>query len=143
VVMGLKYACSLETGIDTHRFREMSLFVAKASARPLSVSKPVVGERVFAHESGLHADGVIKDPRNYEGFDPAEVGMTRSIVIGKHSGTGGLIERYRSMGIAIDRSRAGSLLARTRAMSCKRKRDLSNCELIGVYFENETLPKAA
>lgn len=143
VVMGLKYACSLETGIDTHRFREMSLFVAKASARPLPVSKPVVGERVFAHESGLHADGVIKDPRNYEGFDPVEVGMTRSIVIGKHSGTGGLIERYRSMGIAVDRSRAESLLTRTRAMSCKRKRELSNCELIGVYFENEALPEAA
>lgn len=143
VVMGLKHACGIETGIDTHRFREMSLFVAKASHRPLSVSKPVVGERVFAHESGLHADGVIKDPHNYEGFDPAEVGLTRSIVIGKHSGTGGLIERYRSMGIQLDRPRAETLLGMTRAMSCKRKRDLSNCELMGIYLENESLPKAA
>ena len=50
VVMGLKHACAIDTGIDTHRFREMSLFVAKASNRPLPVSKPVVGERVFAHE---------------------------------------------------------------------------------------------
>jgi len=143
VVMGLKHACNLETGIDTHRFREMSLFVAKASHRPLSVSKPVVGERVFAHESGLHADGVIKDPHNYEGFDPAEVGLTRSIVVGKHSGTSGLIERYRSMGIAIDRKRAEPMLEMTRAMSCRRKRDLSNCELMGIYLENEALPKAA
>src|SRR5512138_1833481 len=120
VVMGLKHACGIDTGIDTHRFREMSLFVAKASHRPLPVSKAVVGERVFAHESGLHADGVIKDPRNYEGFDPAEVGLARSIVVGKHSGTGGLIERYRSMGIAIDRTRAVALLDRARAMSCRR-----------------------
>ena len=143
VVMGLKHACSIETGIDTHRFREMSLFVAKASHRPLSVSKPVVGERVFAHESGLHADGVIKDPHNYEGFDPAEVGLIRSIVIGKHSGTGGLIERYRSMGIAIDRSRAVPLLEKTRAMSCRRKRDLSNSELMSLYLQKAALPKAA
>lgn len=143
VVMGLKHACGIETGINTHRFREMSLFVAKASQRPLSVSKPVVGERVFAHESGLHADGVIKDPHNYEGFDPAEVGLTRSIVVGKHSGTGGLIERYRSMGIRVDRPRAEALLEKTRALSCRRKRDLSNCELMGIYLENETLPKAA
>jgi homocitrate synthase NifV len=143
VVMGLKHACGRETGIDTHRFREMSLFVAKASHRPLSVSKPVVGERVFAHESGLHADGVIKDPHNYEGFDPAEVGLTRSIVIGKHSGTGGLIERYRSMGVALDRAHAEPLLERTRAMSCRRKRDLTNCELMAIYIENETLPRAA
>ena len=143
VVMGLKHACAIETGIDTHRFREMSLFVAKASDRPLSVSKPVVGSRVFAHESGLHADGVIKDPHNYEGFDPAEVGLTRSIVVGKHSGTGGLIERYRSMGIVVARKQAETLLVRTRAMSCKRKRDLSNCELMAIYLGEETLPKAA
>lgn len=143
VVMGLKHACGLETGINTHRFREISLFVAKASQRPLSVSKPVVGERVFAHESGLHADGVIKDPHNYEGFDPAEVGLTRSIVVGKHSGTGGLIERYRSMGIYLDKKLAEALLERSRAMSCKRKRDLTNCELMSIYFENENLPKAA
>jgi len=143
VVMGLKHACGIETGIDTHRFREMSLFVAKASQRPLSVSKPVVGERVFAHESGLHADGVIKDPHNYEGFDPAEVGLTRSIVVGKHSGTGGLIERYRSMGIVIDRSRAVALLEKTRAMSCRRKRDLSNSELLSLYLQKPVLPRAA
>lgn len=143
VVMGLKHACGIETGIDTHRFREMSLFVAKASDRPLSVSKPVVGSRVFAHESGLHADGVIKDPHNYEGFDPAEVGLTRSIVVGKHSGTGGLIERYRSMGVYIGRSQAEPLLVQTRAMSCKRKRDLTNCELMSIYLGEEALPKAA
>jgi len=143
VVMGLKHACAIETGIDTHRFREMSLFVAKASHRPLSVSKPVVGERVFAHESGLHADGVIKDPHNYEGFDPAEVGLERSIVVGKHSGTSGLIERYRSMGIIIDRIQAEPMLERARAMASKRKRDLSNCELRGIYQGDDTLPKAA
>ena len=143
VVMGLKHACGIETGIDTHRFREMSLFVAKASDRPLSVSKPVVGSRVFSHESGLHADGVIKDPHNYEGFDPAEVGMSRSIVVGKHSGTGGLIERYRSMGIVVDRKRADPLLVKTRAMSCTRKRDLTNSELMAIYRGEETLPKAA
>ena len=143
VIMGLKHACDIETGIDTHRFREMSLFVAKASQRPLSVSKPVVGERVFAHESGLHADGVIKDPRNYEGFDPAEVGLTRSIVIGKHSGTGGLIERYRSMGIVMNRKLAEPLLIKTRIMSCKRKRDLTNCELMAIYLGEETLSMAA
>ncbi|NTW99983.1 MAG: homoaconitate hydratase, partial [Geobacteraceae bacterium] len=143
VVMGLKHACGIETGIDTHRFREMSLFVAKASDRPLSVSKPVVGSRIFAHESGLHADGVIKDPHNYEGFDPAEVGLTRSIVIGKHSGTGGLIERYRGLGITVGRKLAEPLLEMARATACRRKRDLSNRELMDIYLENEPLLKAA
>ncbi len=143
VVMALRHACGLESGIDTHRFREMSLFVAKASHRPLPVSKPVVGERVYAHESGLHADGIIKDPRNYEGFNPAEVGMTRSIVVGKHSGASGLMERYQGLGITMERSRAELLLVRARAMAGKRKRDLTSCELMALYLEPEILPAAA
>jgi homocitrate synthase NifV len=143
VVMALRHACGLESGIDSHRFREMSLFVAKASHRPLPVSKPVVGERVYSHESGLHADGIIKDPRNYEGFNPAEVGMARSIVVGKHSGASGLIQRYEAMGITIDRRRAEPLLVRARAMAGKRKRELTNCELMALYLQPETLPTAA
>ena len=143
VVMGLKHACGIDTGIATHRFRKISLFVAKASHRPLPVSKPVVGERVFAHESGLHADGVIKDPHNYEGFDPAEVGLERQIVVGKHSGTSGLIERYRSMGVTVGRTQAETLLEKARAMSGKRKRDLSNCELMAIFLGEDHLPKAA
>jgi homocitrate synthase NifV len=143
VVMGLKHACAIDTGIDTHRFREMSLFVAKASNRPLPVSKPVVGERVFAHESGLHADGVIKDPHNYEGFDPAEVGLERHIVVGTHSGTSGLIERYRGMGIVMGRPEAELLLVRARSLSRRCKRALSDRELSEIYFEQGGLPKAA
>jgi homocitrate synthase NifV len=143
VVMGLKHACGIDTGIDTHRFREMSLFVAKASQRPLPVSKPVVGERVFAHESGLHADGVIKDPHNYEGFDPAEVGLERHIVVGTHSGTSGLIERYREMGIVMGRPEAELLLVRARNLSRRCKRDLSDRELAGIYFEQGGLKRAA
>lgn len=143
VVMGLKHACGIETGIDTHRFREMSLFVARASHRPLSVSKPVVGERVFAHESGLHADGVIKDPHNYEGFDPAEVGLERSFAVGKHSGTSGLIERYRSMGITVSRREAQPMLDRVRTMASWRKRDLSNRELMAIYLGNASMATAA
>lgn len=143
VVMGLRHACGIETGIETHRFRELSLFVAKASQRPLPVSKPVVGERVFAHESGLHADGILKDPHNYEGFDPAEVGMTRSILVGKHSGTSGLIERYRSLGILLGRPEAESLLVRARQLAQRRKRDLSDRELGELYFETAGLRRAA
>lgn len=143
VVMGLKHACAIETGIDTHRFRELSLFVAKASHRPLSVSKPIVGERIFAHESGLHADGVIKDPHNYEGFDPTEVGVERIIAIGKHSGSSGLIERYSSMGVVVDRPEAARLLDLARVMSGKRKRDLNDGELMAIYLDTAALHKAA
>jgi homocitrate synthase NifV len=129
VVMGLKLACGIDTGIDTHRFLEVSRFVARASQRPVSPWKPVVGERVFSHESGLHTDGVIKNPKNYEGFAPEEVGLTRHLVVGKHSGTSGLVERYREMGIAISRKEAVCLMEQVRAIAQRMKRPLSDRDL--------------
>jgi homocitrate synthase NifV len=133
VVMGLKHACGVDAGIDTHRFVEISRFVAKASHRPVPAWKPVVGERVFAHESGLHADGVIKNPRNYEGFDPAEVGLVRQIVVGKHSGTTGLVERYRELGLVVSRKEAVSLIEQVRAIAQRMKRPLNDAELRRLY----------
>jgi len=133
VVMGLRHACSLETGIASHRFRELSLLVSRASRRPLPPWKAVVGESVFAHESGLHTDGVLKNPANYEGFDPAEVGLSRSIVVGKHSGSSGLIDRYRAMGIAVSRSEAIHLVDRVRKVAQRTRRPLTNEQLLRLY----------
>ena len=133
VVMGLKHACGIDPGIDTHRFVEISRFVGKASHRPVPEWKAVVGERVFSHESGLHADGVLKNPRNYEGFDPAEVGLSRHMVVGKHSGTSGLVERYKTMGIVIDRKDAVCLMERVRSIAQRMKRPLSDRELRKLY----------
>ena len=133
VVMGLKHASGIDTGIDTHRFRELSLFVSKASHRTLPAWKAVVGESVFAHESGLHTDGVLKHPGNYEGFDPAEVGLCRKIVVGKHSGSSGLIERYKDMGIAVSRLEAIHLMEKVRAIAQQTRRPLNNKQLIKLY----------
>src|SRR5665811_574050 len=70
IVMALKYLENIDLGINTSRFREISEYVAKASARAVPVWKAIVGTNVFAHESGIHADGVLKNPINYEVFEP-------------------------------------------------------------------------
>jgi len=143
VVMGLKHACGIETDVETHRFRELSLMVARASRRELPSWKAVVGSRVFAHESGLHADGVLKDPHNYEGFDPAEVGLSRQIVVGKHSGASGIVERYRGLGIVLSRDDATLLLPAVRHAALRHKRDLADHELMNIYLRGAALLKAA
>jgi len=143
VVMALKHACGIDPGIDTHRFVELSRFVARASHRPVPDWKAVVGERVFSHESGLHADGVIKDPKNYEGFDPAEVGLRRHLVVGKHSGTSGLVERYRELGIVISRKEAVCLMEQVRAIAQRMKRPLSDRELRRLHKSGVFTMKAA
>jgi len=132
VVMGIKLACGMDLDIQTHRFHEISRFVGRASGRPVPDWKPVVGKRVFSHESGIHADGVIKDPRNYEGFDPAEVGLSRYLVLGKHSGASILMERFRELGITLSRYEAAGLMERVREKSQEVRRPLKNRELRGL-----------
>jgi len=133
VVMGLKLACGMDPGIETHRFHEISRFVGKASGRPVPDWKPVVGKRVFSHESGVHVDGVMKNPGNYEGFDPSEVGLSRYIVLGKHSGTNSLIERYRGLGISVSREEAVRLMDRVREKAQQVRRPLRDGELRKLY----------
>lgn len=136
VVMALKVSCGIDPGIETHRFREISRFVGRASHRPVPAWKAVVGDSAFAHESGIHADGVIKNPKNYEGFDPSEVGLVRQLVVGKHSGTSGLLERYRILGITLSREAAAFLLDKARNLAERRKRPLSDTDLMRLHEES-------
>jgi len=142
VVMALKVSCGIDTGIDTHRFREISRFVGRASHRPVPAWKSVVGDRVFAHESGIHADGVIKNPKNYEGFDPGEVGQRRMLVIGKHSGSRGVMERYGNLGIELSNEQAAMLLDSARNFAGKFKRALTDSDLLRLH-ERLCTPQAA
>ncbi len=132
VVMALKYACGIDLQIDTSRLVELSKLVSTASCRPVPEWKAVVGEKVFSHESGLHADGVLKYSGNYEGYDPAEVGLTRHMVIGKHSGRHILRQRLQMLKVdprAID---IDAVLAGVRSVSQTRKRAVSDQELLGL-----------
>jgi homocitrate synthase NifV len=133
LVMALRVACGMNTGIDTEHFRELSRLVGRASHRPVPAWKAVVGDRIFAHESGIHADGVIKDPHNYEAFAPEGVGLRRSIVVGKHSGTSGLMDRYQRLGIALSRHEAVLLLDGVRSQAERHKRSLSDRDLMRLY----------
>ncbi len=87
IVMALKYVCHKPIAYNTSKLKESCEYVSRASGRILPIWKSVVGSNMFAHESGIHADGAIKNPRTYEAFDPEEIGLERQIVIGKHSGS--------------------------------------------------------
>lgn len=137
VVMALKVACGIDAGIDTRRFQSVSRLVGRASNREVPPWKAVVGERVFSHESGLHADGVLKDPKNYEGFTPEEVGLKRHIVAGKHSGTNGIVESYRQIGIPITREEAQELMDKVRSTAQRIKGALAPVDLLKLHQGRE------
>jgi len=133
VAMALKHACQIDPQLDTSRFVELSRYVGEASGRPVPAWKAVVGEKVFSHESGLHADGVLKNPHNYEGYDPAEVGLSRHMVIGKHSGRHGLQDRLAKLGISLGSQQLVIFLEQVRAFAQSNKRPLSDRELVHLY----------
>ena len=133
IVMALKYLENIDLGINTSRFRELSEYVAKASARAIPIWKSIVGTNVFAHESGIHTDGVLKNPKNYEAFEPTEVGLTRQIVVGKHSGSHTILHKFKEFGIDLTDGESNEILALTRAMSVDLKRPLFDKELMYIF----------
>jgi homocitrate synthase NifV len=136
VVMALRHLYGVDLGIETRRFREVSEYVAMASQRAIPIWKAIVGSNVFAHESGIHTDGILKNPSNYEAFSPEEVGLQRQIIIGKHSGSKALIHKFNvEFGIELDADTASRLLERVRATAVELKRLLFDKELMLLYKE--------
>ncbi|PPD24303.1 MAG: homocitrate synthase [Methylomonas sp.] len=114
VVVGLKQLYGIETGICLHAFPALSEQVAQASGDSIGSRKSLVGKNVFSHEAGIHVDGLLKDPKNYQGVDPAIVGRSHQLVLGKHSGTQGVIYAYQQLGISISKTQAQALLQQVR-----------------------------
>lgn len=85
------YIEKIEPKIDIKKIVELSKIVEKYSGIKLSKNKPIVGDMVFSHESGIHVDGLLKDRRNYEFIKPEDIGREMRILFGKHSGKQALI----------------------------------------------------
>jgi homocitrate synthase NifV len=134
VVMALKHLFGVELNFATERFVEVSQFVARASGRILPSWKSIVGSNMFAHESGIHADGALKNPLTYEVFKPEDVGSERQIVIGKHSGTAAIKYKFlNEYGKLISDEEAEEMLKRVRALAVDMKRSLFDKELVYIY----------
>jgi len=114
VVLGLKKLHGIDTGIDLKGFPALSRQVAAASGRAVPWQKSVVGAGAFTHEAGIHVDGLLKHPDNYQGFDPREVGQAHRIVLGKHSGSRAVQVVYGDLGIDVAEVEAQALLPHIR-----------------------------
>ena len=136
VAMALKYLGNYDLGFKTGMFRDLADYVSSASGRELPAWKAIVGSNMFAHESGIHADGAIKNPITYEVFTPEEVGLTRQIVIGKHSGSNAIANKFAEYGIHLEEGEANEILEKVRSMAVELKRSLFDKELVYIYEEH-------
>ncbi len=85
-------------------------------------NKAIVGRNAFAHEAGIHQDGMLKEPRTYEIMRPEDVGWAKTdLVLGKHSGRAALSERCRSLGYSLSAEQIQSLFGRFKALADHKK----------------------
>ncbi|MGB5830878.1 MAG: homocitrate synthase [Thiohalocapsa sp.] len=130
VVMGLKHVHGVDTGIDLAHFDALSRLVAQSSGRPVGWHKSLVGDGAFTHEAGIHVDGLLKDPMNYQGVDPAEVGRMHRLVLGKHSGRHAVQLAYEQLlATPIDADQAERVLSLVRRFVTETKRSPGSGDL--------------
>lgn len=106
VVMALRTradAFGVSTGIDTTRIMAASRTLAQVTNSPPPRNKSIVGANAFAHESGIHQHGILKNRETYEIMKPEDIGLaTDGIVLGKHSGRHALVARAKALGFALE-----------------------------------------
>src|SRR5438034_3547695 len=99
LVLALEALYGYDTGTDSSRIYELSQLVETLSGIPVGMHQPLIGHNAFAHESGIHAHGVIKHTATYEPIQPEKLGRQRTFVFGKHTGSVAVAEKLRSRSV--------------------------------------------
>lgn len=100
---------------------ELSAYLERASGFFLAPNKPITGLNAFTHKSGVHTNGILKDPRTYEPFDPSLLGRERKIVIDKYTGKSAVAARLEEYGIAVSAAELEVIVNRIKSLGDERK----------------------
>jgi len=113
---------ALDTGIETKEIARTSRLVSRLTGYPVQPNKAIVGRNAFAHEAGIHQDGVLKDRTTYEIMDATTIGLqTNQLVLGKHSGRHALKNALEEMGIRVDGQALNTAFKRFKEIADKKK----------------------
>jgi 2-isopropylmalate synthase len=112
----------LDTALDATELARTSRMISRLTGYPVQPNKAIVGRNAFAHESGIHQDGVLKERTTYEIMDPTAVGLeSNSIVLGKHSGRHALKDALEQLGFKVDGSALNQAFKRFKEIADKKK----------------------
>src|SRR6187399_2078111 len=115
-------AHGLDTGIDATELARTSRMVSRLTGYAIQPNKAVVGRNAFAHESGIHQDGVLKERTTYEIMDATEVGLeSNSIVLGKHSGRHALKDALEQLGFKVEGNALNAAFKRFKEVADRKK----------------------
>ncbi|NRP14120.1 2-isopropylmalate synthase [Aliiroseovarius sp. xm-m-379] len=125
VVMALKVRHDImpyKTRIDTRKIMNISRRVAQVSGFPVQFNKAIVGKNAFAHESGIHQDGMLKNPENFEIMRPEDIGLAgTSLPLGKHSGRAALKAKLNDLGFDVGDNQLKDVFVRFKDLADSKK----------------------
>ncbi len=125
IVMALKTrgdAFPFETGIESTMLNRASKLVSAATSFPVQYNKAIVGRNAFAHESGIHQDGMLKNTQTYEIMTPESVGVSKtSLVMGKHSGRNAFRDKLKGLGYEVSENQLEDAFVRFKALADRKK----------------------
>ena len=126
IVMALKVRSDFYkdcyTDINTKEIYPTSRLVSKLTGLKVQRNKAIVGMNAFAHEAGIHQDGIIKEKSTYEIMKPEDVGIdTSKLVLGKHSGRHGLEERIKELGYSLTKEQIDEIFEEFKRLADKKK----------------------
>jgi len=111
-----------DTGVHTQRLVPTSRLVSGITGLQVQRNKAIVGRNAFAHEAGIHQDGMLKERSTYEIMRPEDVGFSKTdLVLGKHSGRAALADRARAMGFHLTAQQLQSVFDRFKELADKKK----------------------
>lgn len=138
-VVALKRLYGVDLGIDTTRLTSLSRLVAAACRQATVPWQPIVGANVFAHESGIHVNAMLKDSSTFEPFPPEEVGGERRYVLGKHSGRALIESILTSRSRTYDQDDLAACLTWLRQTAVDRAGAVASDELVAHFDRRRSL----
>jgi isopropylmalate/homocitrate/citramalate synthase len=112
VVMALESLYGMRTGVKTEKLYELSRLVEELSGVPVAANKALVGYNSFSHEAGIHTHGILAHTLTYEPLQPSTVGRSRQMILGKHTGKAGVVEKLKERNARATDEQLAQLLKR-------------------------------
>jgi 2-isopropylmalate synthase len=131
---------NVTTGVKTEELFRSSQLLSKLTGKDVQVNKAIVGKNAFAHEAGIHQDGMLKAAVTYEIMVPERVGVKSQIVLGKHSGRHALAARYRDLGYDLSKEELDAAYQAFTKVADRRK-VVADEDLMAIIAKRETAAK--
>ncbi|HBZ44268.1 MAG TPA: 2-isopropylmalate synthase [Maritimibacter sp.] len=138
VVMALKVRNDImpyTTGVDTRKIMQISRRVAQVSGFAVQYNKAIVGKNAFAHESGIHQDGMLKNAETFEIMRPEDIGLASSqLPLGKHSGRAALRDKLNALGLEVGDNQLKDIFVRFKSLA-DRKKEVYDDDIIALVTD--------